>query len=174
MKTGQIVLGQCVSHEIDVIAKKENLHFMIECKFHSKPRFKCNVKIPLYIHSRFLDVEKQWQKKSGHDSKFHQAWVVTNTQFTTDAIQYGNCAGMYLLSWNYPKNESLRERIDAAGLHPITCLTTLTKSEKQNLLYKLIVLCKEICYNPTMLAGIGISEKRIPKIIREAKALCEL
>ena len=165
--------GDCVTHEIDVIAEKDNNHFMIECKFHSQSGYKCNVKIPLYIHSRFLDVEKQWKKEKGHGNKFHQAWVATNTQFTTDAIQYGKCAGMYLLSWNYPKNESLKERIDASGLHPVTCLTTLTGREKQALLEKLIVLCRDICKDENILKKIGVKESRIKKVIAEAKAAQE-
>lgn len=63
VKVGQIVKGHCVQHEVDVIAEKDNQHFMIECKFHSDSSRNCNVKIPLYIQSRFLDIEKQWKKK---------------------------------------------------------------------------------------------------------------
>ena len=174
VQTGIIVAGQCVNHEIDIIAEKGNKHYMIECKFHSKPDYKCNIKIPLYIHSRFLDVEKQWLKKKGHENKLHQGWIATNTQFTTDAIQYGECVGMYLLSWNYPKNESLKDRIDAAGLHPVTCLTTLTGREKKALLDKLIVLCKDICKDKKILEQIGLKETRIKKIMAEAKALCKV
>jgi hypothetical protein len=174
VKVGQIVAGHCVNHEIDVIAEKDNNHFMIECKFHGKSGYKCNVKIPLYIHSRFLDVEKQWEKKKEHDSKIYQGWVATNTQFTTDAIQYGTCAGMYLLSWNYPKNESLKDRIDASGLHPVTCLTTLTGREKRALLDKLIVLCQDICKDEKILLEIGVSDSRVKKVMAEAKALCQI
>lgn len=174
VQTDIVIAGDCVNHEIDVIAEKDNNHYMIECKFHSQSGYKCNVKIPLYIHSRFLDVEKQWTKKKGHDNKFHQGWVATNTQFTTDAIQYGKCAGMYLLSWDYPKNESLKDRIDASGLHPVTCLTTLTGREKQALLDKLIVLCQDICKDENLLKKIGIKETRIKKIMAEAKALCKV
>ena len=144
VKTDEIVAGQCVNHEIDIIAKKDNQHFMVECKFHSQSGYKCNVKIPLYIHSRFLDVEKQWSKKEGHATKFHQGWVATNTKFTSDALQYGTCAGLYLLGWDFPKKESLKERIDRSGLHPLTCLTTLTAKEKQALLDKRVDLYKDM------------------------------
>jgi hypothetical protein len=174
VKVGQIVKGHCVQHEVDVIAEKDNQHFMIECKFHSDSSRNCNVKIPLYIQSRFLDIEKQWKKKTGHDTKFHQGWVATNTRFTTDAIQYGTCIGLYLLGWNHPKKGSLKERIDASGLHPVTCLTTLTKREKQLLLEKMIVLCKDISKDEKILLSIGLQETRIKKVLAEAKALCEI
>ena len=127
-------------HEIDVIAEKENNHIMIECKYHNLPGTICDVKIPLYINSRFKDVEASWIQLPGHDKKFHQGWVVTNTRFTQDAIQYGTCAGLKLIGWDYPNGEGIRSKIDTLGLYPITCLTKLSKFEKQQLLEKRIVL----------------------------------
>lgn len=171
-KVGVIVKGHCVNHEVDVVAEKDNNHFMIECKFHSDAGRFCNVKVPLYIQSRFKDVEAQWEKQPGHDTKFHQGWVVTNTRFSSDAIQYGNCMGLMLLSWDYPQKMSLKERIDRSGLHPVTCLTTLTKQEKQQLLDKEIVLCMDLCDQPKFLNSIGISEKRQKHILHEAHELC--
>jgi Holliday junction resolvase len=173
VKVGQIVQGHCVQHEVDVIAEKADRHFMIECKFHSDDGRKCDVKIPLYIHSRFLDVEKAWKKQPGHSTKFHQGWVVTNTRFTTDAIRYGTCAGMYLMGWDFPKKGNLKERIEIAGLHPLTCLATLAKREKQQLLDRKIVLCKEICNDEKLLEAAGVSPRRIGKVMKEARQLCE-
>ena len=128
-----IVQGNCVQHEIDVIAQKDNNHYMIECKYHSDQGRVCNVKIPLYINSRFLDVEKQWERQKGHEAKFHKGGVYTNTRFTSDAVQYGKCVGLLLTSWDYPMDNGLKDRIDKAGLHPLTALTTLTKAEKSKI-----------------------------------------
>ncbi len=171
-KVGVIIQGHCVTHEIDVEAEKDNKHFMVECKFHNRQGYKCDVKIPLYIKSRFEDVKKQWQKRIDHATKFHQGWVVTNTRFTEDAIQYGKCSGLILIGWDYPQQGSLSERINLSGLHPITCLTTLTKSEKQQLIDKMVVLCKELCDKPKMLNEIGISDKRIRGILKEGNEIC--
>lgn len=171
--TDQIVQGHCVKHEIDVIAEKDNKHFMMECKFHSTAGNICDVKHALYVHARFLDVEKNWLNKPGHAKKFHQGWLVTNTRLTGDAEKYGNCVGMGLLSWNYPQGDSLRERIDRNGLYPITCLTSLSKREKQVLLNKNIVLCHTLCEHPSELNGIGLSEIRKLKVIEEGKIICK-
>jgi hypothetical protein len=171
-KVGVIVQGNCVQHEVDVIAQRENKHYMIECKYHSDQGRFCNVKIPLYIQSRFLDVEKQWEKQKGHRTKFHQGGVYTNTRFTTDAIQYGTCVGQLLTSWDYPKGNGLKERIDQSGLHPLTSLTTLTKTEKYKLLDKGIVLCKEINKSPSLLEQIGISKRRQKDILEDSEKLC--
>lgn len=171
-KVGQIVKGRCVNHEIDVIAEKDEKHFMIECKFHHQSGYACDVKIPLYIQSRFKDVEDTWTKLAGHSNKFHQGWVVTNTKFTTDAISYGNCAGLHLVGWDYPKKGSLREQIDRAGLYPVTCLTTLTEAEKKKLLELNVVLCKEIGANHSLLQKIGIAPGRIEHVLRESAEVC--
>lgn len=171
-RVGVIVRGHCVNHEVDVVAEKEEKHFMIECKFHSDQGRICNVKIPLYIHSRFRDIEKQWSKQDGHSTKFHQGWVFTNTRFTTDAIQYGNCSGLMLVSWDYPSNGSLKERIDRSGLHPVTCLTTLTRREKQMLLDEGIVLCKVLHQNYSILEGAGVKGTRLKRVKEECEALC--
>ncbi len=170
---GEIVQGKCVNHEIDVIAELDNHHFMIECKYHNHPGTFSDVKIPLYIQARFKDVEAQWIKLPGHGTKFHQGWVVTNTRFSSDAIQYGNCAGLKLLGWDYPTKGSLKNIIDTLGLYPITCLTTLTKTEKHHLLNRKIVLCKEICDDEQHLIQADINPARIKSVLEEATQLCQ-
>jgi len=172
-QVGVIVQGNCVQHEVDVIAQKDNTHYMIECKYHSDQGRFCNVKIPLYIHSRFLDVEKQWKRQKGHEAKLHKGGVYTNTRFTTDAVQYGKCVGLLLTSWDYPMGNGLKDRIDKLGLHPLTALTTLTKAEKTKLLDTGIVLCKELHKKPALLEQIGIDKKRHKKILEDSEALCK-
>lgn len=172
VKTGQMVEGKCVKHEVDVIAEKDNNHFMIECKYHNSPGMVCDVKIPLYIHSRFRDVEAQWMQLSGHGTKFHQGWVVTNTRFTSDAIAYGTCAGLNLISLDFPKKGSLREMIEDTGLYPLTCLSSLSREERRILLEKKIVLCRDICYKPDLLRELNIPEKRIEIVLQEGHQLC--
>ena len=172
-KVGVIVQGNCVQHEVDVIAQKDNSHYMIECKYHSDQGRFCNVKIPLYIHSRFLDLEKKWKYQKGHEAKFHKGGVYTNTRFTTDAIQYGKCVGLLMTSWDYPLGNGLKNRIDQSGLHPLTALTTITKQEKTMLLETGIVLCKELHETPGLLNKIGIEKSRHKKILEDSEELCK-
>ncbi|MBA9079212.1 MULTISPECIES: restriction endonuclease [Rufibacter] len=172
VSVGQIMKGQCVNHEIDVIATKGYQYFIIECKFHNQSTYQCDVKIPLYIHSRFRDVEAELRKKSGREDLFYQGWVVTNTRFTLDAITYGQCAGLHLLGWNYPEGNSLKELIEKTGIYPLTTLTTLTSFEKQHLLQEKMVLCKDICQKPYLLEELGIGGERLRRILREAYDLC--
>lgn len=171
-QVGTIVKGNCVTHEVDVIAQNDKHHYMCECKFHNRQGRKCNVRIPLYIQSRFKDVEHTWLKK--HTIKFHQGWIFTNTRFTTDAMEYGKCIGLKLISWDYPKNEGIKDRVDRTGIHPITCLTSLTSKEKRRLIELDIILCIDICHNPTLLNKIDISKNRFQRILEEASSICLL
>jgi hypothetical protein len=167
-----VLQGQCVTHEIDVVAYKNNETTIIECKFHNDQGLNCNVKIPLYINSRYQDVKKHWNSNPKNGTKLTKGWVVTNTRFTEDALQYGKCAKLYLLSWDYPKGNGLKDRIDRLGLYPITVSTLLTNREKQFLLSRDIVLCRELLGDVFYLDHLGISETRKERILKEIKMLC--
>ncbi|RLD22354.1 MAG: ATPase [Bacteroidetes bacterium] len=170
-QVGVVVKGKCVSHEIDVIAENEHNHFMVECKYHSAPGKKSNVIVPLYIHSRFRDIIATMQNLPGYKTKLHQSWVVTNTRFTTDAIDYGKCSGMNLISWDYPADTNLRNRIDRSGLHPVTSLSSLKKAEKQKILSLDIVTCRNLLEHKSQLLDLGFSARRIEKISLEANRI---
>ncbi|MDP2741642.1 MAG: restriction endonuclease [bacterium] len=174
IKVGEVVQGICVSHEIDVMAEKDESHIMVECKFHNQSGIKSDVKVTLYVQARFEDVQRQWQKQPNHGKKFHEIWLITNTKLTSDAIQYASCVGMKAIGWSYPPNGSLQNLIENAGIHPLTCLTTLSNIHKRLLLDRGLVLCKEILENKTILQGIGFNESKIKQIKQEINNLCKV
>lgn len=167
---GQLVRGACVSHEVDIVASKNEKNILIECKFHSEQGRHCNVKIPLYIHARYDDINTERIQNS--NKKFSEGWVVTNTRFTKEALEYGNCVGLNLLSWDKPSGQSLKELIDHRGLYPITVSSLLSTREKEFLLARDVVLCKDILSKGFYLDHLNISENRKMKILKEVKMLC--
>ncbi|MBU5557582.1 MAG: ATP cone domain-containing protein [Candidatus Aenigmatarchaeota archaeon] len=128
-----MVQGACVMHEIDVIATKpfkkgpelesQLKYYMIECKYHHATGIYTGLKETLYTYARFLDLQDGW--RTGKCQQFDQAWLATNTKFSTDAIQYANCKNIKMLGWNYPAGNSLQDMLEAKGLYPITSLRTL-------------------------------------------------
>ena len=172
IEVGKDLQGKCVKHEIDVVAHKANETTIVECKFHGEQGLKCNVKVPLYIHSRYKDVQAHWNTSPKNGTVLTKGWVVTNTRFTQDALQYGKCIGLYLLSWDYPKNDGLKDRIDRLGLYPITVSTLLSGREKQFLLSRDVVLCRELLHDKFYLDHLGISDGRKKKILNEICQLC--
>ncbi|MBW4359751.1 ATP cone domain-containing protein [Flavobacterium taihuense] len=171
-KVNIILQGKCVSHEIDVLVKNNNVITMVECKFHVGREAATDVKVPMYILSRFNDLrERQYQIFSKSDS-ISKCWIVTNNRFTSDAVDFAKCSGLNLLSWDYPTNNNLKTKIDNRQLYPITCLTTLTLSEKEKLLILDIILVREIVNNREDLEKIGLSPSRIKNVMKEASELC--
>ena len=168
VEVGKLVSGKCVDHEVDVVATKGNEHFLIECKFHNRPGLKSNVKIPLYVKARFDDIVREEKHSKEH---FDGCWVVTNTKFTSEAIKYGTCAGLKVLGWSHPKNEGIEAMIDRLGLHPVTCLTTLSKQHKRALIHDGVVLCRDA--NKKSLRKLGIPDNKIDRIMDECTGVCE-
>lgn len=168
-EVGVILKGKCVTHEIDVVCKKEDVLMLMECKYKNQPGVSVDVKVPLYIHSRFQDLLEN-NLLTGPFKTF-KGWIVTNSRFTEDALAFGRCRGIQLLGWDVPFKNSLKDIIDRTGLYPLTCLTSLTMIEKKQLLEKEIVMVKELCSNERALLKIGISEKRIKHILDECLKL---
>lgn len=161
--TDRKLLGKCVMHEVDVVLEKNKSFYIVESKFHNAHGIKSDVKITLYVQARFLDINADSHKE------FYKAWAVTNTRFTTDAIQYANCVGMNIMDWSYPKENSLSYLIDKFGLHPITTLASLSSKQKKDLINKNIILCKQIIENKNVLKILKLSDKKIDKLIVEAQ-----
>lgn len=172
-QVGVILQGNCLTHEIDVLADKGTNRLMVECKFKNRPNHKVDTQTTLYVQSRFQDLSQYWATIEDVP-KNHRVCIATNTQFTSDAIKYGNCMKMLLISWDYPKTEqNLKHLIEDTGMYPLTCLTTLTKIEKKALLDKKFVLVKELHHNYTAFEGLNITNRRLSKIKKEVEALCK-
>ncbi len=173
-RTNEVLPGACVSHEVDVVARNGRTLTLIECKFHADEGRKCTVKVPLYIDSRYRDIRKHFERHGDADLQLKPGWVVTNTRFTRDALAYGKCAGLYLLSWNLPKGDSLKERIDRYRLYPVTVSVLLSREEKDFLLSREIVLCRQLIEAPYLLDHLGMSESRKRRVLEESRLLCNL
>ena len=153
-QTSFLAQGQCIKHEIDVIATKDQQQYMIECKFHNQAGIKTNAKVALYVQARFQDLQG-----------FHQPWLITNTKLTQSVIQYGQCKNMRLLAWRFPKDKGLETMIESAQLHPLTCLDLFTHSEQQHLFDHDLVLCQDLKKASSAdLKNWGIDQKKIPQL----------
>lgn len=168
--SGLQIDGQCVSHEVDVLAIKDNKTIFTECKFHNDVRRKSDVKVSLYVNSRFHDLKNKFQQSDDNNQEY-EGWLVTNTRFTKDAEQFGTCAGLHMVSWDYPAKGNLRQLIDELGMHPITAMQSLTKREKSELLDKEVVLCRQINENIDKLKKMGIRDRKLSKVLEEAKTI---
>jgi len=170
--TNLTLFGKCVSHEIDVLVKKNDIISMVECKYHVGRDAATDVKVPMYILSRYNDLKDRHHPIFTRKDSVLGCWIVTNNRFTSDAVDFAKCSGLNLLSWNYPVNNNLKTKNDTGNLYPVTCLTTLTLAEKDKLLILDVILVKEIINNSDCLEKIGLSSNRIKNVLKEASELC--
>ncbi len=172
VSVGKTVQGNCITHEVDVVATGNNIQCFIECKFHNNQGKFSNVQVPLYIRSRVDDIIKKRKHLADYENFVFQGWVVTNTRFTSDAIDYGICAGLNLIGWDFPKNKNLRSLIKQHGVFPITALTHLTNKHKKYLMEKEVVLCRQLLKFPKVLNELPLSSKKKQSILEETEDLC--
>jgi len=138
---GVVTQGKCVTHEIDIIAQRENNKYIIECKYHNTPGYKTDIQVALYTYARFLDVAYVQKQNNPHDIIF--PWLITNTKVTSDVMSYGQCVGLLITTWNQPKG-GLEEMIISSGLHPVTLLYNIPKEKIQVMLDRGLVTCARL------------------------------
>lgn len=164
--TNIVVEGNCVEHEVDVIAKNDSEKILIECKFHQSSDRRNDLKTVLYVKARATDI-----LTGPNEGHFTDMWLVSNTSFSDDAIRYATCAGLRLWGANFPPQNTLQDIIRDKHLDPITCLSALRKAEKRMLLESGVLLIKEISDNPQILKDIGLTSSRCKRVLHEIKKL---
>lgn len=172
VQVGQVLKGRCVQHEVDVVGARAGKLLLVECKYRNLAGYKCDIKVPLYIHSRFEDI----RLKQGVAPDELEGWIATNARFSTDAIEYARCVGMHLLGWDYPHNNSLKDWLDELQLYPLTVLTTLSRPQKQHLLERKLVLCRDILERPEVLLHLpGKTSRRLEQqVMNECAQLLQV
>lgn len=172
VEVGITLDGVCVTHEVDVIATKGLTQCFVECKYYQRTGKNANVQVPLYIRSRVNDLIDKRRQSTRWDAFQFEGWIATNTRFTLDAISYGVCSGLNLLSWDYPEGNSLREIVDRERIFPITVLTKLTQADKEKLMEMGIVICRQLSEKKHLLDEMGWDERKRKRVLKEAQVLC--
>ncbi|WP_413533046.1 ATP cone domain-containing protein [Empedobacter brevis] len=170
----EIVQGNAVTHEIDVVASKDDQLLFCECKFRNDEDAKISVTTPMYFLSRMKDVENHTYHFFGRDLKPTKGFLVTNAYLTTDSIDFANYYGIGLISWDYPETRSIKYLVDNAALYPITCLTTLTPEQEKVLLSKECILVKDLQQNNKFLDELNLSEEQRKEVLEETNELLEI
>lgn len=169
--TNVFLEGKCTSHEMDVLIKKNDHVAMVECKFHGSQEVKTDVKIPMYILSRFNDLKTTKINHFSSNDFISKCWLVTNNKFTSEAIKFGECTGLSLLSWDYPIGNGLKDIVKQYRVYPITCLTTLTIAEKEVLLLQDVLTVYNLIHDKNSFAKLKLSQSRLKNVQKECNQL---
>ena len=172
VETRRIIEGKCVPHEVDVYASRKDECIAAELKYHNDPSYKTDVKVALYVKARYDDLMAV--PKGDRTCTVDRLFLITNTKFTSHAVEYATCTGIHLLGWSYPKEGNLYDRMTQAGVYPVTTLTTLRRAEKRFLVESGAVASDMLRERRDLLTAQRISSERVGEIIAEADALAAM
>ncbi|MGD9706929.1 MAG: ATP cone domain-containing protein [Candidatus Delongbacteria bacterium] len=164
--------GFCVTHEVDVIATKDSIQYIVECKYGKSSDKTVNVQVPLYVKSRVDDIIRKREKIKEYEGFIFHGMVATNTRFSPDSISYAECSGLYLLGWDYPAGNGLKDIIDREKIYPITVLSSLNHAQKQMLLDTGTVICRQIIKDPKILESLDLNLSKKDRVISELNSVC--
>lgn len=174
VETRKLIKGKCVSHEVDFYASHpgEKEHIAAELKYHNDPGYKTDLKVALYVKSRFDDI---FSCDAGvRACPIDRGILVTNTKFTSEAIAYAECSGVELLGWGYPAGGNLFMRMSRAKIYPITTLTGLSRAEKRLLVERGVIGVDEIVRDRRALDILHLPSDAVGELLAEAEGLLEL
>ena len=174
VETRKIIKGKCVSHEVDFYAShpEQNTFLAAELKYHNDPGYKTDLKVALYVKSRFDDIFDC--DPAARSCPIDRGLLVTNTKFTSEAIAYAECSGVELLGWGYPVENGLFARMSRAKVYPITTLTGLSRSEKRLLIEHGVIAVDEVVRDRHALDSLHLSPERVGELFAEAEGLLAL
>jgi len=141
-EVGITMQGRCVSHEVDVLAVGSDEVIAVECKYHNTAGKATDVKVAMYVHSRFRDLEPVI--RDSYSGRKFAGWLVTNTRCTLDAIRYAECSGFRVVGWRHPAGGSLEKMIEEKLLYPVTIVTGIKRGIIKELLDRGIILLKDL------------------------------
>ena len=172
-QVGVMVQGNCIQHEVDILAHNDMEVICIEAKFHNESYMKSDTKVALYVKSRFDDLIGQPIIVNNISKIITKGILVTNTNFTDSARHYVECKNTFeLLSWNKPVESSMLDRIEKYKLYPITVIPDLTKKEVTMMLENGLVVCSDIHARPQILKELGIKPQRQTAILQTINQIC--
>lgn len=170
---GKKIKGKCVTHEVDVIAENAEEMITAELKFHNNLNVKTDMKVVLYVNSRFKDISETGYYRD----KISRPFVITNTKFSSNAIKYAECeGGLELMGWDYPRKgkPNLHDFIQESKIHPVTALTSFSKKDYRILLDAGFITCLDIKKNGGKdIHALGtIKGSKIEKAFQEIENIC--
>jgi hypothetical protein len=164
--------GKFAIHEIDFLAKKDQVFYIGECKYRIFPGERIDLPILLAFYAKFLDLKNgsYFNLPKNVDLK---PIMVTNAKFSSQAVKYANGMGVELLGWKYPLNRGLESMIEEEQLYPITILPSFKGYLIEPCSQAKLMLAKDVLDDsPEKIAEvIGIEKDKILPLINEAKTL---
>lgn len=143
VKPNTILRGLCGEHEADAIAAKNGLTYFVEAKHHANYHALTGLDESRIARAILEDVTEGYQQ-GVTKIKIDKAVIVTNTRYSTHALNYGSCRGIVQIGWTSPEGSGLREVIEKHKLYPLSCIRGVSVETRLRLVNAGIVLIKQV------------------------------
>jgi Restriction endonuclease len=144
----RIISGKCVEHEVDAVAKKNGITYIVEAKHHVNYHTQTGLDESRIARATLEDLTEGFAL-GDNDLKVDRAMIVTNTRYSEQAIRYGMCRNILQIGWNSPVNLSVQSMIEEKNLYPLSCLKSLKWDARMNLVNSGTLLIKQLVEEDT-------------------------
>jgi hypothetical protein len=139
----QLLIGKCVEHEVDAIARKDGVTYFVEAKHHERYHTPTGLDESRIARAVLEDVAEGFALGKS-ELKIDRAMIVTNTRYSEQAMQYGYCRNILQIGWSSPADQGLQSMIWGRKLFPLSCLKGLNVDARLRLAMSGIVLFEQI------------------------------
>jgi hypothetical protein len=142
-KRNQMMKGKCVTHEVDILAWKDNNYYIVEAKYRNDLHVRTHIDQVMYADARMKDIASNAKNNELGTKHFH-TWIMTNTVFTDQSQKFAECASVRLTGWNYPSKDSLQKMIERTKAYPITVIPSMSEDARGKLTAHGLVLAQDL------------------------------
>jgi hypothetical protein len=143
VSSNRILKGKCIEHEVDGIAKKNGVTYLVEAKHHVNYHIFTGLDESRIARAVLEDVTEGYDLGRG-GLKIDKAMIITNTKYSDYATQYGVCKDILQIGWSTPANLSLQSMIEEKSLYPLSCVKGLNIDTRLRLVDSGLVLINQI------------------------------
>ncbi len=174
VKPNMILKGMCGEHEVDAIATKEGLTYLVEAKHHLSYHSLTGLDETRIARAIIEDVTESYT--NGETKiKIDRAMIVTNTRYSDHAVMYGGCRGILQVGWASPKGFGLKDLVEKHRLYPLSCLRGVSTETRLRLVEEGIVLIKQLLEQDShyIERKIGLPQRTVLSIMEKARHTTE-
>ncbi len=169
-----ILRGLCGEHEVDAIASRNGVTYLVEAKHHANYHALTGLDESRIARAIIEDVTEGYQNGTS-TLKVDRAMIVTNTRFSDHALAYGGCRGILQVGWASPEEFSLKEIINKHKLYPLSCLRGVSVETRLRLVDAGIVLIKQLLQQDSryLERKLGLPREAVVSIMEKARHTTE-
>jgi hypothetical protein len=174
VKPNMILKGLCGEHEVDAIAVKDGLTYLVEAKHHRNYHALTGLDESRIARAIIEDVTEGYTS-GATKVKIDQAIIVTNTKYSEHAISYGHCRDILQVGWSSPEGFGLRDIVEKYRLYPLSCLRGISTETRLRLVEAGIVLIKQLLEQDShyLERKIELPHETVLSLIEKAKHTTE-